>query len=131
MRIKRYLLGIDRLQEQPVPTGQQQAFAWEGGESWFDVQDAGPEELGHFLKPLDLHPLQMTRCLDTVNSPGVISFGKSLLMEYPAAFAPETADPAYLTILLHGSLLVTVRHGAMPVTMKHCKIRTGRPIFKI
>jgi Mg2+ and Co2+ transporter CorA len=113
MRIKRYLLGAGKLQEQEAPEGQLQAFAGESGEIWFDIQDAGPEELRNFLTLLDLHPLQLTRCLDAVNDPGVISFGKCLLMEYPAAFDRESTDPAYLTILLQDPALVTIRHGAM------------------
>jgi Mg2+ and Co2+ transporter CorA len=85
----------------------------ESGESWFDVQDNDPEELRKFLTPLDLHPVQLTRCLDSVNDPGVVSFGKSLLMEFPAAFNRESPDPSYLTLLLQDHVLVTVRHGEM------------------
>ena len=114
MRTKCYLLSAGKLQEQPVPAHQLQAFPGESGESWFEVQEANSEELRKFLALLDLHPLQLTRCLDSVNDPGVISFGKSLLMEYPAAFNRESINPAYLTILLRDSVLVTVRHGAMP-----------------
>ena len=114
MRTKCYLLSAGKLQEQPVPAHQLQAFPGESGESWFEVQEANPEELRGLLTSLDLHPLQLTRCLDSVNNPGVISFGKSLLMEYPAAFNRESINPAYLTILLKDSVLVTVRHGAMP-----------------
>jgi Mg2+ and Co2+ transporter CorA len=114
MRIKRYLLGAGKLQEQQVPGDQLQAFPGESGESWFDVQDAGLEELRKFLTLLDLHPLQLRRCLDSVNDPGVVSFGKSVLVEYPAAFDRESTDPAYITILLQDPVLVTVRHGAIP-----------------
>ena len=114
MKTSLYHLNAGKLQEQPVPGNQPQAFPGGEEESWFDVQEASPEELCQFLAPLDLHPLQMKRCLDSVNDPGVISFGKSLLMEYPAAFNKESVNPAYLTILLQDSILVTVRHGAMP-----------------
>jgi Mg2+ and Co2+ transporter CorA len=114
MKIKRYQISTEKLQEQPTLERQLQPFPGESGETWFDVQDADPEELRKFLSPLDLHPLQLTRCLDSVNDPGVISFGKLLLMEYPAAFDRESPDPAYLTILLQDHILVTVRHGAMP-----------------
>ena len=114
MKTSLYHLNAGKLQEQPVPGNQPQAFPGGEGESWFDVQEASPEELSQFLAPLDLHPLQMKRVLDSVNDPGVISFGKSLLMEYPAAFNKESVNPAYLTILLQDSILVTVRHGAMP-----------------
>jgi len=113
MKIKWYLLGAGKLQEQPALEGQLQALLGESAEGWFDVQDAGPEELRGLLTSLDLHPLQLTRCLDSVNNPGVISFGKSLLMEYPAAFDRDSTNLAYLTILLQNRVLVTIRHGAM------------------
>jgi Mg2+ and Co2+ transporter CorA len=114
MRTMRYLIRAGKLREQPVPGNQPQAFHGKSGESWFDVVDAGPEELSRFLEKLNLHPLQLKRCLDSVNDPGVISFGKSFLMEYPAAFNGKSADPAYLTIILKDSVLVTIRHGSMP-----------------
>src|SRR5512136_1593464 len=111
MIIKRYMLYAGRMHEKPVSESQPLALPVEGKDYWCDVQEADPEELRKFLTPLNLHPLQMKRCLDSVNDPGVISFGKSLLMEYPATFAPESPNPAFITILLHNPVLVTVRHG--------------------
>ena len=84
------------------------------GETWFDIEEAEAEELRQFLAPLNLHPLQLARCLDAINNPGVVTFDQALLMEYPAAFDRESAEPAYLTILLRLPILVTVRHGAIP-----------------
>lgn len=114
MRIKWYRLEADKLHEQTFPAGEIQALPRGTGENWFEIQEANQEELRKFLNLLDLHPLQMRRCLDAVNDPGVISFGKSLLMEYPAAFEGETTHQSYLTILLQETVLVTVRHGDMP-----------------
>jgi magnesium transporter len=114
MKIKSYLLAAGKLQEQPVPSGQIQPLPGKSTASWFDIQEASPEELQNFLAPLDLHPLQLKRCLDSANDPAVVEFGKSLLMEYPAAFERESTDPAYLTILLQEPVLVTIRHGGMP-----------------
>jgi Mg2+ and Co2+ transporter CorA len=114
MKASSYLIKAGKLQGQPLPGISPQAIPGESGEIWFDVQEAGAEELSQFLAPLGLHPLQMTRCLDSASDPGVVSFGNSLLMEYPAAFDRESLNPAYLTILLRGPVLVTVRHGAMP-----------------
>ena len=113
MRFKRYLLDAGRLKEDPVQQDRLQASLFGSGESWIDIQDAGPEELRRFLALLDLHPTQLKRCLDSVNEPGVVSFGRTLLMEYPAEFDRESMEPAYLTILLQDHVLVTVRHGAM------------------
>jgi zinc transporter len=113
MIIKSYLLKAGKLQEQPDFEGILQVSPDETTEMWIDMQVAAPEELRKFLTPLDLHPLQLTRCLDSINDPGVISFGKSLLMEFPAAVDRESTDLSYLTILLQDNVLVTIRHGAM------------------
>jgi Mg2+ and Co2+ transporter CorA len=113
MKIKWYSLGAGKLQEHSALEGDLQTSLGESGESWCDVQDADPEELRRFLTPLNLHPVQLTRCLDSVNDPGLVSFGKSLLMEFPATFNQESTDLSYLTILLHDHLLVTIRHGEM------------------
>jgi Mg2+ and Co2+ transporter CorA len=109
MKIKSYRLAEGKLQEGPVP-----ALPGKPAASWIDVQEASPAELQDFLRPLDLHPLQLKRCLDSYDDPAVVEFGKSLLMEYPAAFEREAADPGYLTILLQDEALVTIRHGSMP-----------------
>jgi zinc transporter len=113
MKIKWYQLRAGKLLEHPVLEGNLQTSLGESGENWFDVRDTDPEELRKFLTPLDLHPVQLTRCLDSVNDPGLVSFGKSLLMEFPATFDRELTDPSYLTILLQENVLVTVRHGEM------------------
>jgi len=113
MKIKWYLLDAGKLQEQPAPEGDIQISLEESGERWYDVQEAETEELHQFLTSLDLHPLQLTRCLDSINDPGVISFGKSLLMEFPAASDRESTDLSYLTILLQDHVLMTIRHGAL------------------
>ena len=114
MKINWYLLASGKLQAQPSPEGWPHADQAKLGESWLDVQGGSPEELRQFLTPLDLHPLQLARCLDSVDDPGVVSFGKSVLMEYPSAFDKQSADRAYLTILLKTPVLVTLRHGPMP-----------------
>ena len=114
MKISWYLVISGRLRKQTSPTAWPRRDKVKLRESWFDIQDASHDELRQFLMPLDLHPLQLARCLDSVNDPGVVSFGKSVLMEYPAAFDQRSADRAYLTILLKPPVLVTARHGPMP-----------------
>jgi len=118
MKINWYLLVSGRLREQASPAGWPEGAAAKLRDSWFDIQDASHEELRKFLTPLDLHPLQLAHCLDSVDYPGVVSFGKSVLMEYPAAFDQRSADRAYLTILLKAPVLVTARHGPMPALDK-------------
>lgn len=114
MRISWYLLTSGKLQEQPGPLAFPEGDLGQLGPSWFDIEDAGPDELRKFLTPLALHPLQLARCLDSVKDPGVLSFGKSVLMEYPAAFDRESAHPAYITLLLQTPVLVTVHKEAIP-----------------
>jgi Mg2+ and Co2+ transporter CorA len=133
MKIKRYELKAGKLQEQPLPA-QQQATPLESAENWFEVQAANPDELRRFLSLLNLHPLQLTRCLDSVNDPGVISFGESMLMENPAAFSRESNIPSFLTILLKGSVLVTIRHGAMPALdslVESLTVKTAPELFHL
>lgn len=114
MKVKNYSLLEGRLREQADPARPTKVDFAEPGERWHEVQDAGPEELRRFLEPFELHPLQMKRCIDSVDNPGVVSFRDSVLMEYPAVIGEETTHAAYLTILLKGSVLVTIRHGAIP-----------------
>jgi Mg2+ and Co2+ transporter CorA len=108
-----FLIVSGKLQVQSAP------YDWakpvqEHAECWIDIDGAEPGELRDFLGPLSLHPLLLDRCLDQAISPGVLVYGNSVLMEYPAAFDRAAAEPAYLTILLQTPYLITVRHGPMP-----------------
>jgi magnesium transporter len=114
MNIKWYLLNSGVLQEQSSLDGWQQVTSAGGSESWFDITQAGPQELRLFLEQFDLHPVQIARCMDSINDPGVVSFGNSLLMEYPLAFDAESEEPGYLTIIMKDSVLTTLRHGPIP-----------------
>jgi hypothetical protein len=82
MKINWFSLGSGKLSRQPAP------FAWSlldpgtSVETWLDVEQASPAELGQFIAPLDLHPLQVAHCLDSDIDPAVLSFANSLLMEY-------------------------------------------------
>jgi zinc transporter len=114
MKINWYILHAGKLLAQPSLDGWPKKGLGKLAENWFDVEASSPEELSSFLAPLGMHPLQLKRCLDAIDDPGVVSFGKVLLMEYPAAFDPGADTPAYLTILLKEPELVTIRHGAVP-----------------
>jgi len=114
MRINWYLLSSGNLQKQPAPQGWPTGEPGQLGESWFDLEDAGPEELRQFLAPLNIHPLMLARCLDLAVVPGVISYGPAVLLEYPAAPDREADGQAYLTCVLQSPVLVTIRHGLMP-----------------
>ena len=114
MIIKWYLLNAGVLQEQASLDEWPSLSSTKDKESWFDIDQSKPEELRIFLEQLGLHPVQIARCVDSINSPGVISFGKTLLMEYPTAFDAGSEEPGYLTIIINESVLTTVRHGSIP-----------------
>ena len=114
MNIKWYILSSGSLKEQASLEGWQQAASISERENWFDVSQADAEELQSFLEQLDLHPVQIARCVDSINDPGVISFGKTLLMEYPIAFDADGEEPGYLSIIINESALVTIRHSPVP-----------------
>src|SRR5512140_3057843 len=114
MRINWYLLTSGKLRKQPAPQGWTTGDPGQLGESWFDIEDARPEELRQFLAPLNIHPLMLARCLDQAVVPGVISYGPAVLLEYPAALDREAERQAYLTFVLQSPALVTIRHGLIP-----------------
>jgi magnesium transporter len=114
MNVKWYLLDSGILQKQSFSGRWPEIDTAKPGEYWFDIEAANPKELLQFLNRHDLHPIQLARCLDSVNDPGVISFGNVSLMEYPAAFDENSDDPCYLTIIINGSILITIRHGKIP-----------------
>lgn len=114
MNVKWYLLDSGILREQSFQGGWPQMNTAGSAESWLDIEEATPEELQLFLNHLDLHPVQLARCLDSINDPGMISFGNTLLMEYPTTLMVESDIPRYLTIIIKESVLVTIRHGPTP-----------------
>ena len=114
MKINWYVLIAGKLMKQASPNEWPKKSLSKIGENWFDIEDTSTEELSSFLAPLKLHPLQLKRCLDAIDDPGVVSFGNTLLMEYPAAFDLSSDAPAYLTILLKAPVLVSIRHGSVP-----------------
>jgi magnesium transporter len=114
MNVKWFVLDAGLLQEQSTLDGWQSIAYADGKESWFDIEEANPKELQAFLEQLKLHPVQIARCVDSINEPGVISFEKTLLMEYPTAFDAESEEPGYLTLIINESVLTTVRHGPIP-----------------
>ena len=114
MKINWYLVSSGRLKEQQTLTSPPTMDTSMPGESWFDVEDASPEELRNFLAPLTLHPVMTNRCLDKANTPGVISYDQAVLMEFPVALNLDAQDPSYLTIILQDSVLVTIRTGPIP-----------------
>ena len=114
MKINWFLLNSGRLQKQPTITGWPTTDINQLRESWFDVEEATLEELRSFLAPLDLHPVMMNRCLDSANTPGVISHDRAVLLEFPSALNLDALDPSYLTIVLRDRVLVTIRTGPMP-----------------
>jgi magnesium/cobalt transport protein CorA len=114
VKINWYLISSGRLKEQQTLTNWPTTDISKLGESWFDVENAKPEEIRNFLAPLDLHPVMIKRCSDSANTPGVISYDRAVLLEFPVALNVDVLDPAYLTIVLQGSVLVTIRSCPIP-----------------
>lgn len=114
LKINWFLIISGRLQKQPNITSWPTDDLNKLGGSWFDVEEATPEELKNFLAPLDLHPVMINRCLDSTSTPGVSSYDRDILLEFPATLNLETLEPSYLTILLQNSVLVTIRVGPIP-----------------
>jgi Mg2+ and Co2+ transporter CorA len=114
LKINWYLIKSGSLLKQPNPKGWPTEDISKLGESWFDIEDANPEELKSFLEPLSLHPVMINRCLDSASTPGVISYDQTILLEFPAAINLETTDSFYLTIILKSPVLVTIRTGPIP-----------------
>jgi zinc transporter len=55
----------------------------------------------------------MGRCVDSKNSPGVISYDRAVLLEFPS-ISQKSEDLAYITLILQGKILVTIRTGSIP-----------------
>jgi Mg2+ and Co2+ transporter CorA len=125
MRFNWYLLHSGKLQKQPVTTDWPTGDPGQLGESWFDIEEAEPDELRRFLAPLNLHPLILDRCVDLKDVPGVISYGKAVLLEFPADFDREADGQAYLTLVMQSPTLVTIRHGLMPAVDELAASLTG------
>jgi Mg2+ and Co2+ transporter CorA len=114
MKVRSFRLASGRLREQPGHVSCPREHSRGSTEQWFDVAEASAEDLREFLAPLALPSSVLERCLDRVSDPGILTAGPSILMEYPAAFDRESDKPAFLTIIVHEGLLVTVRHGHVP-----------------
>jgi magnesium transporter len=114
MKINWYLLKSGKLQKQTSPADWPEVDISHLGENWFDIEEAEPDEIKKFLTPLNLHPLILDRCVDLADVPGVISYDKAVLLEFPIAFNQESEKQAYMTFVLQSPVLVTIRHGVMP-----------------
>lgn len=131
MIVKWYLLCDGVLQDQPTLDGWQQIISSKETENWFDIEQANPEELRSFLEQIGLHPVQIARSIDSINDPGVLSFGKTLLMEYPTSFDAEAEEPGYLTIIIDEPILVTIRHSptsSLDGLIRDLKVKGSSPL---
>jgi Mg2+ and Co2+ transporter CorA len=114
MVINWYLLRSGHLQLQPAPITWPAGDLATLGETWVDIQDADPDEISAFLGPLNLHPLALERCISPSGVPGVISYGPGVLLEFPADFDLHVATPTYITLVLQGPVLLTIRRHSIP-----------------
>ena len=125
MKINWYLLKSGKLQKQPSLADWPEGDISQFGENWFDIEEAEPDEIKKFLTPLNLHPLILDRCVDLADVPGVISYDKAVLLEFPIAFNQKSENQAYITFVLQSPVLVTIRHGVMPAIDELAQSLTG------
>jgi zinc transporter len=114
LKINWFILSSGRLERQPEITAWPNLDFKKLGESWFDIEEATVEELQSFLSPLELHPVMIGRCIDSKNSPGVISYDRAVLLEFPSIINLDAAELSYLTVILQEKVLVTIRTGPIP-----------------
>jgi zinc transporter len=134
MKVNHYALVSDVLQEEPLTAESLAGGLGQPGESWYDVSEIEPDALERFLVPLALHPLVFERCLQPANDPSVLSIGQAVLLEFPAATDRKDLTPTYVTLLLQGPTLVTIRHSPMPAIESLVQeFRTGKmpPVYHL
>ena len=115
MKLNSYALQSGNLHKQADVPGQVDLGRGAVQEVWYDILDAQPDELRKVLSSLKLHPVMENRCLDKTSTPGVLSFGNSVLIEYPVAANLDIDEPGYISIILQYPILITVRHSALTV----------------
>jgi magnesium transporter len=114
MKINHYLISSGKLIRQPDREEWTLAEINQLGENWFDVQVAKPEESANFLKIFDLHPHMLDHILNPKNLPNTMTFGETLMLEYPSAFEQEVGGTDYLTFILKSPVLITIHPGQIP-----------------
>lgn len=114
MKINWYLLQSGQLIAQPAPDGLPSGDPAGLGENWFDMEGTDPDLLRQFLAPLQLHPLLLERSVGSTKVPGTMSYEPAVLVNFPIDLDSEAGGLSYLTILLLGNVLVTIRPCPVP-----------------
>ena len=114
MLIDWYVIESGAVVRRPAPAAWPSAGEVRPGESWLDIRDGDPDQVAAFLGPLGLHPLALRRCIAPAGVPGAISYGPAIVLEYPTGLDAPTAASAYVTLVLQGPVLLTIRRGALP-----------------
>ncbi len=115
MKINRYAIIAEKVQEQAASGTLLAADLAGAGKIWYDVGEVEPEALRQFLAPLALHPLILDRCLRPATDPSVLSIERATLLAFPTATERTNLNPTYVTLLLQAPVLVTIRHTPLPV----------------
>jgi len=98
MKLKSLLLKDGNLQSSTGVAELTGITAQRTTEIWYDIQDTEIDELQRFLSVLDLHPLMLDRCLDKSSTPGVISFGGTVMLEYPVSSNFDEFEQSYIRV---------------------------------
>lgn len=115
MKITRYALIAEKMQEQLTAESLLAADLGGPEKTWYDVGEVEAEGLRQFLAPLALHPLILDRCLKPASDPSVLSIEQATLLAFPTATDRANLNPTYVTILLQAPVLITIRHSSLPV----------------
>ncbi len=114
MKINCYLISSGKLIKQPARSEWLFDEINKIGESWFDIQEPNPQELARLFKSFELHPHMMDHILKPKNIPNTMTYGQTMLLEYPSAFENEVNGSGYLTFLLKSPNLITIHPAAIP-----------------
>ena len=75
---------------------------------WLEVAEASPDEITELLRPLDLPPLLVERCVAVGTGARVIPLPEQVFFEFPVA---GLDGASYLSAIALPDLAITIRHG--------------------
>ena len=81
---------------------------------WIDIEQRNPDTLTDFLHSLEIHPLALEACLETVPDSRIGIYEKSLFIGLPVLLDWESKERTFLTILCLPGKLVTIHEDPLP-----------------
>ena len=81
---------------------------------WIDINQRDTESLTEFLHSLEIHPLALEACLETVPDSHIGIYEKSLFIGLPIVLNANNKDHSFLTILCLPGKLITIHEDPIP-----------------